>query len=56
MGVKMNEAMETKLTLKKRPVTTIPSFQESQAHPSQVLVFRTLLYGGPAKAIQIRDS
>jgi hypothetical protein len=46
MRVKMHEAAETKLTLKKRTVTAISPFQKSQAHPSQVLIFRTLLRGG----------
>lgn len=39
----IERGMETTLTLEKRTVTTIPPFQDSQAHPSQVLIFRTLL-------------
>jgi hypothetical protein len=43
MRVKSNWTVEIGLTLKKRTITTIPSFQEGQAHPSQVLVFCALL-------------
>jgi hypothetical protein len=41
--VKLNEGVETKPTLKKQAVASIPPLQESQAHPSQMLIFRTLL-------------
>ena len=35
--------MEIILTLEMRTVTTVPPFQESQAHPPQMLIFRALL-------------
>ena len=40
-----------KPTLEKFTVATLPSFQKSQAHPSQMLVLRTLLR--PPQVIKI---